>query len=164
MYFFAMDTTRRRFASRALLVRVELRELVEMLDEDVAQLGTEHDELAEALRTFGRSVDLRVLREDPEREALGIAARSVDERDGLVDEHLRLVADLFAVRLALKRIAQLEEPVRNAPQLLAALLVTEGEAERLVREARCLVDELLRTSEGHALLHFDAELVQVDHR
>src|SRR5207237_5859214 len=33
-------------AQRALLVRVELRELVELLDEDVAQLGTEHDQLA----------------------------------------------------------------------------------------------------------------------
>src|SRR6266480_1379871 len=105
-----------------------------MLDEDVAQLGAQHDELAETLRAFGRPVDLRVLRQDPEREALGIAARSIDERDGLIDEHLRLVADLLAVRLALKRIAKLEEPVRDATQLLAALLVAEREAKRLVRE------------------------------
>src|SRR6266571_891321 len=151
-------------AQRALLVRVELRELVEVLHENVAKLRSEHDELAETLRAFGRPVDLRVLRQDPERETFGIAARSVDESDGLVDEHLRLVADLFAVRFALKRIAKLEEPVRDAPELLAALLVAEREAERLVREARGLVDELLRTSERHALLHFDTELVQVDHR
>src|SRR5207237_283163 len=71
---------------RALLVRVELRELVEMLDEDVAQLRAEHDALA------------------------------------------------------------------------------EREAERLVGEAGGLVDELLRTSERHALLDLDAELIQMDHR
>src|SRR5207237_6420677 len=94
---------------RALLVRVELRELVEVLDEDVAELSAEHDELAETLRPFGRAVDLRVLRPDPHREALGIAARSVDECDGLVDEDLRLVADLLAVRFALQRVTQLEE-------------------------------------------------------
>src|SRR5213079_203315 len=119
-------------------------------DEDVAELSAEHDELAETLRPFGRAVDLRVLRQDPEREALGVAARSVDECDGLVDEDLRLVADLFAVRFAL--------------QLLAALLVAEREAEGLVREASGLVDEFLRTAQGHPLLHFDAELVQMDHR
>src|SRR5438552_1088962 len=104
-------------AQRALLVRVELRELVEMLDEDVAQLSAEHDKLAETLSTFGRPVDLRVLRQDPEREALGIAARSVDEGDGLIDEDLRLVADLIAVRFDLQRDAQLGEPVRDARQL-----------------------------------------------
>src|SRR5438046_7288226 len=135
-----------------------------MLHEDVSQLGAEHDELAESLRAFGRPVDLRVLRQDPERETLGIAARGIDEGDGLVDEHLRLVADLFAVRLALKRIAKFEEPVRDASQLLAALLVAEREAKRLVREARRLVDEFLRTTEGHALLHLAARLVKEDHR
>src|SRR5439155_617864 len=88
----------------------------------VAQLRAEHDELAETLSAFSRPVDLRVLRQYPEREALGIAARSVDEGDGLVDEDLRLVADLFAVRLALQRVAQLEEPVRDALQLLGLFL------------------------------------------
>src|SRR5205823_3862975 len=135
-----------------------------MLDEDVAELSAEHDELAETLRPFGRAVDLRVLRQDPEREALGVAARSVDECDGLVDEDLRLVADLFAVRFALQRVTQLEEPVRDALQLLAALLVAEGETEGLVREASGLVDEFLRAAEGHALLDLHAELVEVDHR
>src|SRR5439155_3611195 len=37
-------------AQRALLIGVELCELVEMLDENVAELGAEHDELAETLR------------------------------------------------------------------------------------------------------------------
>src|SRR5438094_355464 len=118
-------------AQRALLVRVELRELVEVLDEDVAQLRAEHDELAETLSAFSRPVDLRVLRQYPEREALGIAARSVDEGDSLVDEDLRLVADLFAVRLALQRVAQLEEPVRDALQLLAAFFVAERREQLL---------------------------------
>src|SRR5205807_1462701 len=135
-----------------------------MLHEDVAQLRAEHDELAEALRAFRWPVDLRVLRQDPEREPLGVAACRVDESDGLVDEDLRLVADLFAVRLALQRVAQLEEPVRHALQLLAAFLITERETERLVREARGLVDEFLRTSERHPLLDLDAKFVQVDHR
>src|SRR5438477_12617302 len=108
-----------------------------MLDDDVAQLSAEHDELAETLSAFGRPVDLRVLRQDPEREALGIAARSVDESDGLIDEDLRLVADLFAVRFALQRVAQLEEPVRDALQLLAAFLIAERAAERLVGGASC---------------------------
>src|SRR5207237_7084016 len=116
-------------AQRSLLVRVELRDLVEVLDENVAQLRAEHDELAETLSAFCRPVRLRVLRQDPERETLGIAARSVDERDGLVDEHLRLVADLFAVRFALQRVTQLEEPVRDALQLLTAFLVAEREPE-----------------------------------
>src|SRR6184192_4340276 len=115
-----------------------------------------------SLSTLGRAVDLRVLREDPEREALGIAARSVDEGDGLVDEDLRLVADLFAVRLALQRVAQLEKPVRDALELLTAFFVAKREAERLVREASGLVHEFLRAAEGHALLHLDPELVEVD--
>src|SRR5438105_10205314 len=135
-----------------------------MLYENVAQLRAEHDELAETLSALGRPVDLCVLRQDPERETLGIAARSVDERDGLVDEDLRLVADLFAVRFALQRVTQLEEPVRDALQLLTAFLVAEREPERLVREASGLVDEFLRAAEGHALLHLDPELVEVDHR
>src|SRR5438309_173197 len=94
-----------------------------MLHEDVAELRAEHDELAETLRAFGRSVDLRVLRQDPERETLRVAACRVDESDGLVDEDLRLVADLFAVRLALQRVAQLEEPVVLALQLLGFLFL-----------------------------------------
>src|SRR5207245_2793697 len=101
-------------AQRALLVVVLLHELVEVLDEDVTELLTEHDELAEPLRAFGRTVDLRVLREDPERKPFRVAARSIDQRDGLLDEDLRLVADLFAVRLGLERVAQLEEPGRDA--------------------------------------------------
>src|SRR5688572_24580406 len=70
-------------AQRALLVRIALHELVEILHEDVAQLGSEHDELAQTLGTLGRAVDLRVLRQDPERESLRVAARRVNKRDGL---------------------------------------------------------------------------------
>src|SRR5438093_10493713 len=135
-----------------------------MLHQDVAQLRTQHDELAETLRAFGRTVDLRVLRQDPEREALGVTTRRVDEGNGLVDEDLRLVADLFAVRLALQRVAQLEKPVRDALELLTAFFVAKREAERLVREASGLVHEFLRAAEGHALLDLDTELVEVDHR
>src|SRR5439155_16057811 len=71
---------------------------------------------------------------------------------------------LLAVRLRLQRVAQLEKTVREAPQLLAALFVVQRVAERLVREPRRLVDELLRTADRHALLHLDAQLVEVDGR
>src|SRR5438876_633876 len=90
-------------AQRALLVVVLLHELVEVFDEDVTQLLAEHDQLAEPLRPFGRTVDLRVLREDPERESLRVATRGIDEPDGLLDEDLLLgceerdLADLLEV-------------------------------------------------------------------
>src|SRR5688572_4405453 len=100
-----------------------------MLDEDVADLGAEHDELAETFRALGRSVDLRVLGQDPKREPLGVSAGGVDQGDGLIDEDLRLVADLLAVRLALEGIAELQETVREPLELLAALLVGEREAQ-----------------------------------
>src|SRR5205809_5639117 len=151
-------------AQRALLVRVGLDEHVQVLHENVADLLAEHHELAQALGTFGRSVDLRVLRQDAERETLRIALGSVDERDRLVDEHLRFGRDLLAVRLCLQRIAQLQQTVREAAQLLATLRVSERAGERLHREARRLVDELPRTTERHALLDLDAQLVEMDDR
>src|SRR2546426_760668 len=135
-----------------------------MLDEDVAQLSAQHDELAETLGAFGRPVDLRVLREDAEREPLRVAAGGVDQRDGLVDEHLRLVADLLAVRLALERIAQLEEPVGDALELLATLFVVQRVVERLRREPSRFVDELLRSAERHAFLDLDPQLIEVHDR
>src|SRR5436309_2265240 len=73
-------------AQRALLVVVLLHELVEVFDEDVTQLLAEHDQLAEPLRPFGRTVDLRVLREDPERESPRGATRGIDEPDGPLGE------------------------------------------------------------------------------
>src|SRR6266550_106808 len=159
-----LDELVREAAQRALLVGVALRELVEVLDEDVTELRAEHDELAEPLGPFGGTVDLRVLREGAEREPLGVTARGIDQRDGLVDEDLRLVADLLAVRFALKRIAQLEEPVGDALQLLATLFVVQRVVERLRREPSRFVDELLGTAEGHALLDLDPQLVEMHDR
>src|SRR5688572_11515371 len=164
MYFFAIDTTSRRFASVRLWRASSPFWMSSSARRRSARCSSASSSIS-VLRFFTRTsrISWPSMTSSPSRSApsagpwifaycgrMRIALRRIDERDRLVDEHLRLGRDLFAVRLGLERIAQLEQTIGEPAQLLAALGVTERARERLHREARRLVDELARTAERHA--------------
>src|SRR5438477_10202708 len=103
-----LDELVREPAQTALLVGVVADEHVEVLDHHGPHLLAEHDELAQALGTFGRPMDLRVRGKDPDHQALRVTLRSVDDGDELGDEDRGLGRDLLAVRFRLQRLAQPE--------------------------------------------------------